>query len=146
MFWDNIQFVSIWKVHFSTMASHPHRTSQVQFSACPYVSLLGFLPVFASERCWNCYVQQLCHKLQHEPGIMWRKGNMTIADPCNRGGRGGKGRVERKGDRQLLSATQSVYLDSGCNDFCNFVINTACHWSSLLKSICVPHRLLVWLP
>jgi len=47
-----------------------------------------------------------------------------MADPCNRGG-GVKGRVERKGDTQLLSATKSLHLDSGCNDFCNFVINTA---------------------
>jgi len=52
---------------------------------------------------------------------------MTIADPCNRGGGGvGKGRVEGKGDKRLLSATKSLHLDSGCNDFCNFVINTAC--------------------
>jgi len=83
------------------MASYPHRTTQVQFVRCPDVSLLGFLPAFASERCWNCYVQRLCHTLQHEPGIMWWKGNMTIADPCN--GRGGG--WKRRGRRERGQAT-----------------------------------------
>jgi len=45
-----------------------------------------------------------------------------MADPCNRG-------LEKEGQKgkgtQLLSATKSLHLDSGCNDFCNFVINTA---------------------
>jgi hypothetical protein len=48
---------------------------------------------------------------------------MTMADPCNRGAE--KEGMGRKGDTQLLSATKSLHLDSGCNDFCNFVINTA---------------------
>lgn len=48
---------------------------------------------------------------------------MTMADPCNRVAE--KEGIEGKGDTQLLSATKSLYLDSGCNDFCNFVINTA---------------------
>jgi len=118
----NIQFVLIWKVRFSDIALYPHRTSQYNLFAAqtfPFsVSCLHLLQINVGIVMYSSYV--ISYSLNPE-----LCGGKEIWQWLTHVMGGGKGRVKGKGDTQLLSATKSLHLDSGCNDFCNYVINTA---------------------